>query len=355
MGILAFGGSGCRTSDDLSADDAQLASTGDESAYDFCKLSETPAPNPADAATWNAARVQQEIRSLRDAATIKGTPWSAYPALYLRMTAQRDVERCGGRLQPANRTSRYLNDRLADVMTRFYVLETAKCAAGQPPAHGGAGFCAMMQRVRAERHDALTAAMAMTSIYISSHIASSLRAVAADEPFWRSLGIADTVQQDPARAMRARIALLAAYRPDFDRFNLFLADQLPTVVDALEEERLLRNGALGLAVSLAKQISFRAVFFKRIRDRAFETAVEDAAELGGRAHPMLVPVGDGLRVDATRYDFAQGPTARERALEDFALDAVAGPSQRVIYRHLLGGKSWEELRREGLIIDASPP
>lgn len=344
---------GCRTPDEPPGDESRLAST-DEADYAFCQLSQAGAPNRGSSATWNAARVQQEIRSLLGSQAIKGTPWAAYPALYLRMTAQRDIERCGGRLQSASREAQLIGDRLADLMTRFYVLETSQCASSETPDQA-AGFCALMRRARAERYDSLSAAMASTAIYISSHIASSLRAVASDEPFWQSLGVPDTLQADPARAMQARIVLLKAYRPDYDRFNGFLADQLATVVGALTEERLLGNGALAAAAGLAKHISFRSCFFSRIRDMAFTAAIEDAAERGGRDHPMLVPAARGYRVDPSRYDFSRPLTARERAVEEYALDAVAGPAQRLIYQHLLGGRSWDELRRDGEITASCLP
>lgn len=343
----------CRTSDP-SAVKEKVAVTSVAPNYDFCNLSRTATPNSAGALTWNAARVQVQIKELLTASSIKSKPWAAYPALYLRMTRERDKERCGGRLQPESVTSQFIGDRLADIMSRFYVLETAECA-NKEALRRGAGFCGLMRKSLDDQYDALSMAMASTAIYISSHIAQSLRAIVGDEPFWQALGEPQALHADRELAMSRRIALLKDYRKDFDRFNGFLADQIATVVAALDEEGLLRTGALGLAGQVAKHISFRSCFFGKIRDMAFATAVLDAAEFGAREHPMLERRGGAYAVHSHRYDYSQKPTPREQKLEEFALEAVAGPAQRLIYKHLLGGKTWDELKRSGEIAPVSCP
>lgn len=351
-------GEGKRGASTVAATTASVAPVITGSRYDFCRLSQAAVPNFGVPEIWNAARVASEVQALRNSKGIKGSPWEAYPAIYLRMTAARDRERCAGGLHAENQVSQLIGDRLADLMSRFYVLETRQCGSAVPPRHGSSGFCGLMQRIKAEKLDALTAAMASTAVYISSHIALALRAVVMDDYFWNDLAahgsgspeLAEAAHADPARARRVRLALVAQYRPEYDKFNGFLADQIATAVGALSEEGLLSNQALIVTSGLAKYVSFRSCFFRRIRDGAFDAAVQDSKELGGLNHPMMVSGPSGVvHADPSRFDFAMPSTRRLQQLEDFALAAVAGPSQRLIYQHLLGGRTWDDLERSNII------
>ena len=306
-------------------------------SYDFCQLSRNNTENSVQAVTWNKSRVQAEISRLLSAPDIAGTFFRGYPAVYQAMTAQRDIERCGGTLQGKDAMNQMLGDRLADMMTRFYIREVEGCRTGSILASGSSGFCQLMADAKNDHYDALSFTMASTAIYISSHIALSLRAVLADDDFWDSLGGETTWD--------VRLLALKSYRSDYDKFNGFLADQLSTVTEALHREELLGNANLALAASLAQYLSFRECAFKKIRDQAFEVAVADAVEFQGRKHPMMQVSHSRYKV-ADRFDAQVSLTEKTAKLEAFALRAVAGPEQRLVYRYLLGGKSWEDTLKE---------
>jgi hypothetical protein len=335
---------GCRQGTWQTGDSASDPRTLGLRLVDFCTASGNSKPSAGNTAVlWNAARVQSEIKGLAESPEIQGNPWSAYPVVYQRMTAARDRERCTGVLKPTNPTDRAINDMLADLMTRSYVLQTKTCAMAKAPQTSDQGFCALMLRIKADNYDALSAAMASTAIYLSTNIALSLRAIIMTDQAWHQSQEAGTMDPNPALRLRARMEAMRRYKANFDTFNGFLADNLATVATALAEAKLVKGSALGFFSELAKYLHFKSCSFRKIRDQAFTTALEDSRELGGRQHPMLVPAGASFEVQYQDFQMKMPLTARGTALERFAIAAVAGPSQRLIYRHLLGGKLSKEL------------
>lgn len=315
--------------------------------WDFCQLS---GKRKNDVRThpdlWSAETVQQELEILRQKPGMGQSPWAAYTVSYKSMTAARDKNRCDGRLVSGDEFQNNMNHLLSDIMTRWYVTITESCLSN--PAAGGQtpGFCPLMQRIKAENLDSLSAAMATTGVYLSSHLALSLSAMVYVDEFWASSPDERTHTGDRASQMKARLEQLKGFKPTFDRFNGFLADNLSTVAKSLKDANMIKGDALNFVSGLARLLPFRASGFGKIRDDAFAAALEIAARGDAGEHPMVRKGSLPSQLDYGNFHATRLQSPELAKIEKFALQAVAGPASMRIYRNLLGGKTWEELEAD---------
>jgi len=315
--------------------------TSEEQPFDFCTQSGSH-PNDHDRHVWSAATVQSALEFLTLDPRLKGSATSAYAVSYRRMTAARDRARCGtGPLVDKTEAMNLLTHELADIMTRWYITETKLCLDGKVKSANG--FCGVYQRALKDNYDSLSVAMANTAVYLSSHIAWSLSAVAFNDAFWDHFPDPAThhVRGPVEPALTARRSWLQAFKPTYDRFNSFLGGSLDVVAQALEDAGLLRDHVLLASTHIGRILPCKAKLFSGIRDKSFSAAIE-VIDLGKpEAHPMM-------RRDRVRYllnygefkaiDTKTSPPSVS-ASEDFALAALASPAARFIYRDVLGGKA----------------
>ena len=318
--------------------------------YDFCRQTEVTA-SLGERAHWSAPMVQKVLTDLIESPNIKHTAWAAYPVSYKRMTAARDKERCGGALSGKSlgmdaatlRGTQLINHHLADVMTRWLVYETKTCTEMPLTSLPKNGLCGLMARQKSENFDTISSAVSTSGVYISSHIALSLSAVAADDDFWdqfpdpKTRRTTEPVSTIPA----ARFWWLSRYKPHFDLFNQFLADNLKTVAYALSDAKLIRGNSLNIAAHVGETIFCRALPFGAIRDRAFDAAVSTLKSPLIIQHPMLKSDGKRLGLQFGKFNFS-APLARPVIdLEEFTLLAVASPASRELFKKILGGRDFD--------------
>lgn len=340
--LAAFLGWTCLSISCTSTKAPQSRPLAEASDWDFC-ATQGLASDPQAPKLWSAATVQAQLAALRAEAEMGTSPWGAYTVAYQKMTAARDKERCEGRLVSQDPFMNQLNHLLSDVMTRWFVTITRHCLKGA--YQDESGFCSLMERIKSEDYDALSAAMASTGVYLSSHLALSLAATAYVDDFWDASPYPETHSSSDF-PREARMARLRAFKPTYDQFNSFLADQLTLVSSALDEAQMIKGSSLSVVTGMARYLPFRASLFGRIRDDAFRTALEIVAKQEPRSHPMVAKGGKRLTLDHGRYERQRLNEPKLLAIEDFSLRAVAGPTSIKIYRNLLGGKSWDELVKD---------
>ncbi|MBC7531513.1 MAG: hypothetical protein H7318_08045 [Oligoflexus sp.] len=315
---------------------------------DFCVLSGIER-DPNSQGFWSAETVDYQITQLIEDPAVYGTPWMAYPSAYRRMTAARDVSRCQGALQTIDKVNASLNHLLSDIMTRWYVLTVQQCAHSQAKLGTNAGFCPHMNRMRLERYDSLSAAMSSTAIYLSSHIALSVSAMAFDDAFWDQMPDPETHNDGSrprAKVMNARVIAIKRFKPVFDNFNAFLGNNLSVVAGALQESKLLNGSVLNFASNLSRVIPLRSFAFGKTRDDAFATALDLIETLQPAQHPMIRVEGERAGLNRGKFAFNFVYPAKLKALEDAALFSFANRANMQIYRRVLGGKSWDEVESE---------
>ena len=315
--------------------------------WDFCQLSgkrKSDARKHPD--LWSAETVQQELEILRLKPQMGQSPWAAYTVSYKSMTAARDKNRCDGRLVSEDEFQNNMNHLLSDIMTRWYVTITESCLSDPSGGAQIPGFCPLMQRIKTENLDSLSAAMGTTAVYLSSHLALSLAAMVHVDDFWASSPDERTHTGDRASQIKARVEQLKSFKPTFDRFNSFLADNLITVAKSLKEANMIKGDALNFVSGLARLVPFRASMFGKIRDDAFAAALDIAARVDAGKHPMVLKGSNPSRLDYGTFHATRLDSPELAKIEKFALQAVAGPASMKIYRHLLGGKTWDELEAD---------
>ncbi|RZA14754.1 MAG: hypothetical protein EOP10_27500, partial [Proteobacteria bacterium] len=315
---------------------------------DFCDIKGLER-SPYLSTLWGAETVSYQIGELIQDSNVYGTPWMSYPVAYRRMTAARDIARCSGTLKAADKVDVRINHLLSDIMTRWYVLTVKECAASGATLGTNAGFCPLMKKMKAEKYDSLSAAMSSTAVYISSHISLALSAIAFDDAFWDETGLEQTYnngKHERVNYMAARIAILKRYKPSFDAFNAFLANNLTTVGSALKEAKLLSGDVLNFAAGLSRVIPFRALAFGKIRDDAFANALMLVDTLTPEDHPMIRTQRGRSYLNYGHFNFDFVYPEKTRAVEASALFNVANSANMEIYRRLLGGKSWDQVQKE---------
>ncbi|MES2745935.1 MAG: hypothetical protein V4655_10940 [Bdellovibrionota bacterium] len=315
---------------------------------DFCAIKGLEKA-PYLSTLWGAETVSYQIGELIQDPNVYGTPWMSYPVAYRRMTAARDIARCSGALKTDDKVNVRINHLLSDIMTRWYVLSVKECAATQATIGTNGGFCPLMKKMKDEKYDSLSAAMSSTAVYISSHISLSLSAIAFDDAFWDETGLEQTYnngKHDRVNYMAARITALKRYKPTFDAFNAFLANNLATVGSALKDANLLSGDVLNFAAGLARVIPFRAIAFGKIRDDAFNNALLLVDTLAPEDHPMIRTDRSRTYLNYGHFNFDFVYPEKTRAVEASALFNIANSANMEIYRRLLGGKSWDQVQKE---------
>lgn len=322
--------------------------------FDFCSIDAAAASANDPQQVWGQARVQDEVWSAL--ARLRGSIASAYMAVYVPMTYERDVERCVGSLRSPDRLSTRIGDRLADVMTRYHIVLTGACVEDDGFDPNGAGFCEDIRDISRRNLDAVSAAALLTSTYLSSHMAQSLAAVMLDDTFWdafpdRRVARPRTPSADAewAQAFERRMAYFERYKALYDLNNAFLAERVSLVARTLAESCYSRDGTLARVGRLTEVLPPPAWLMRTIRDRTFDAARELAYALmwePGR-HPMLGGRADG------RYVVEYGsyrPWAREPAVLRSIKARAAGlflPFGAPVVFYSVGGQRQDEYVRSG--------
>ena len=311
---------------------------------DFCDLSGVSRVT-GQTQLWSAETVQFQINELLRQPKIKNSVWSAYPVSYLKMTAARDEARCRGVLRSNDAFYARVNDLLSDLMTRFYVAEAGACAKSDATLISNGGICTLMARMRDERFDSLSAAMASTGLYISSHISLALIAIIYADDFWDASPYPETHQNQRAwdQILSARVMRLRTYKPLFDKFNGFLADNIATVAQALGDANLLNGDILRFVAGVSRYVPFKSMMFGRIRDEAFAIALDLAGKMNPAEHPMMI-IRNGrnqINYSGPRMDFVY--PAELLLLEQRGIEFAANRENMFLYRTVLGGRAWEEV------------
>lgn len=312
---------------------------------DFCKLKGIQT-DPTVPQLWSSESVQFHLRKLISQPSIANSPWVSYPVAYLKMTAARDEARCSGVLRGVGFHAR-VNDLLSDLMSRFYIEQIEKCAASGAALGQEAGFCPLMGRMQTDRFDSLSSAMASTGVYVSSHITVALIAIIFDDNFWQATPYPETYRKSAPwnRVVNARLEKMRGYKPLFDKFNGFLADNIKTVAEALGDARLIKGNVLNLLAGMSQYVPFKSLAFGKIRDDAFDLAMELAREIEPADHPMLAASPDWNQIAFGHYNFNFIYPEKLLRLENEGIKFSANPAFMLMYRGVLGGKSWEEVLR----------
>ena len=299
---------------------------------------------------WGPASVQHYIRELLNKPYVVDIPAASYGISYLIMTRERDLERCGGgMLASDNPQSELIGDLLADIMSRWLVLATDQCVQKEAVTDSGVGICRAVQRTISRKDDTLRSALEITSVYLSSHMASALAAVILADPLWNRSFPRDThcLPERPcsASAVAARVRHIRKYKSLYDKNNAFLARHIVTVIETLKDACYLRKGLVTAGAPIVNELPINALIFGQLRDQTFATAIELASTIRRHNHPMLTMSKDGTwQIEYAKVrDYVTTPailleleaTARKTLSSD-ALGWVLKP---------LGGRDESDLRR----------
>lgn len=300
-------------------------------------------------AVWGANSVQFYIRELLHKPHVVDIPAAAYAISYLDMTAERDRERCGGTLKADDPKSELIGDLLADVMSRWLVLATDQCLKTPSEIDSGVGICGAVRRSVARKDDSLRSALELTSVYLSSHMASALAAVILADPMWNQSFPEDThcLPNKPctASAIAARIRHIRKYKSLYDKNNTFLAGHVETVIRSLERSCYIRKGFITAAAPIANDLPINLVIFGQLRDQTFATAIELASSIRRLNHPMLSLSNEGIwQIEYTKVrNFSVSPSSLLE-LEAFARKTLFSGTWTWISKPL-GGQDLSSLSR----------
>lgn len=340
LGAMTVFATACRTPSSSS----ESSVSANQQKWDFCQQ-QGLATDPNSSELWSAETVQAELQKLLNEPFMGRSPWSAYLISYQKMTAARDKARCTGTLRSSDSLMQNMNHLLSDIMTRWYVTLMREC---QVRSIEVPGFCPLVKTIKTKNYDALSAAMAATGIYLSSHLALSLSAIAYADDFWDATPLPETHRGSGSwqEVRTARLRYLKKFKPTYDAFNGFLGNEIKTVATTLKDADLIKGNTLNLAAGLSNFVPHRAAFFGRIRDEAFEAGQKIVEAVEPKAHPLIAVTG-------SRHALAYGSYGQEATVkpflapvESYALKAVAGPFALLIYKNLMGGKTWEEVMKE---------
>lgn len=250
----------------------------------FCKASKS------NDFPWNAERVQMEIRNLIGRPGYKSGGLSVYAEVYQAMTAERDKARCSssGPMVPPSLLSERLNDALADIMTKGYVLSQPYClhsfasqTASVPTI--GQQMCDVSRQAIVEQWSGLELAMASTATYLTSVMGIALSVLPHVERLW---------QNEVHHTLEQRIAALEEFKPTFDAFNLFLSNNLHTVARVLVREKYVDCKLFELTARGAELTRAPALIFKDIRDKTFVLGASLASSWPKGLHPLVTGTPD---------------------------------------------------------------
>ncbi len=324
---------------------------------DFCEVRGSE-PRLDDPGFWNGVMVQNALENLISDLKLAGTPWYGYPVAYKKMTARRDEARCRGVLKSDVKGMALINHQLADNMTRWFITITKLCVATQEYLVAQTGVCGRMNAAYRSNATPLESAMAMTAVYISSHLAESLAAVILDDEFWSQYpvlatqmpsGTLDKTQRK--QVLGYRIREIKLYKTLFDKFNGLLGGSIPLVADALREKNLLKGPLATIELLFAQLLPCKSLLFGKIRDQAFEVAQLLALDPNQGFNPMMELRDQRYVLNYGHYVFERQPSRALLNLEQSALDAVANPLAMGIYRLMGRGESPSQEQMKGFLGD----
>lgn len=299
---------------------------------------------------------------------------AAYPHAYVFMISRRDKARCPNsqfeadpkkkasfEMTSDDETSSWINNYLADLMTRNFVDQTRKCylsheSKDSSKSHESVdfGFCKTMDIISNSKLDAFSSSMISTATYLSTNITLSLSAILLDDIFWKKI--------DPQlySDMDFRISELRKFKPTYDKFNKFLAVNSQSVARDLADGGFLRNSLIQNSASLAKIFSpVPTALFGKIRDRSFELAVEIAQAVSKKSHSkadivswhpnLKITDGEQLTVDydakTLKFKVNTGPfltlSQKLAEAEKFAQKAMASKPAQLVWS--VSGKKPEQM------------
>lgn len=300
----------------------------------FCELTGPPANRTE---TWSRDHVQYQLQRLLSSPEMKGKVAAAYPISYLDATRARDKERCreGGELRGSG-LNELIGDHLADLMSRHFILAMSQCHQERPNhSPTSHGFCQAIKVVEQEDHNTMISAVRLTSVYLGSHMATSLLAVIWDDHFWdKALGYTPSMEK--------RLEHMRAYKTLYDKNNLFLAKRLWQIPASLLKAGYIRQRGTVTATRLVLHYPLWQETFRGIRNRTFRLALSMATEYSPQKHPMLKGNQEGFQAAFESYAPPSfGGESFER-IEKFAYHALNGHIAGPVFR-ALGAKTQKEL------------
>ena len=321
---------------------------GAEAAPRFCVGSNDEIQSRDGQALWGPSSVQHYIRELLQKPYLRDTPNAAYPLTYLNMTAERDKERCGGTLSADDDQAEAIGDLLADIMSRWLVLSVDTCSQTRS-SDTEIGICGAIHRGSRGRYDSLRSAVELTSVYLSSHMASALAAVILSDHIWLNNFPSSThcpVGQDcPAYVLENRLRFVQDYKSLYDKNNAFLAGRIATVTQTLSQACYIRGPLVPVGGLLVNNLSINKVLFSILRDQTFKSGVALARSIRPDQHPMLRRGDDGyVEVEYGVFQQFQSPPEALMELESRARATFANDAWSWLLKPL-GGRDAAELLR----------
>lgn len=314
----------------------------------FCEAGDVLQPAHGQA-LWGPASVQHYIRALLQKPHVIDRPAASYALTYLTMTAERDKERCGGMLAADDSSDELIGDLLADVMSRWLVLSTDACLQSAAPKGASLGICGATRRSVDNRFDTLRSALEVTSVYLSSHMASALAAVILSDTMWTQSFPENThcpkALPCPMSVIQERIKYVRSYKTLYDKNNGFLAKHISTVISTLKRACYVKTGLASAGAPFVNNLPINALVFGHLRDLTFESAIKLASSLKRQNHPMLrqTETGEWALEYSTYRGFSLAPTGLLE-LEAHARNTFANASWSWILKPL-GGLDATDLSR----------
>jgi len=290
---------------------------------------------------WSAADVQLSVKGYAASQEAACKPHSAYAVAYAAMTQLRDASRCGsGPMKPPTLLASIFNDALADLMSRYFVNIVQGTAGG---ADIDGEWADLKSDAIRGNFNALHYAMASTALYLTSHMGLALSALPHAEELWRDTGLTTIAE---------RVEFLySAYKPTYDAFNEFLAENVEVIGAALYDAGLIENRNINIAAMLVPdgRVEF---FFERIRTKTFREAMKAAAEIPYGQHPLTQRYG-GIYVMSTNPSIPGSLTSNAygRAIKELGNHArywrrLMGDGLGPVWKGL-GGFDYKDLKEGG--------
>ena len=289
--------------------------------------------------TWSGPHLQKELLRLTRQKEMISRPWNAYPLTYVVLTKERDKERCksAGDLAGSG-VAELIGDKLADIMSRQFILQVSTCSKNPYIGNRKSGFCNAMQELEANQENTIDATLRFSTIYLSSHMANSLIAVILDDSFWEQV-------LDRKSTRLERISRVLLYRPLYDKNNGFLAARVSLVIETLLAARYLEARGLATVTQLIERLPITKQLFKLIRDRTYDNAIGLAIKYKAEDHPMMTkgPLGWEVNYKDFQPDKKDHPQLRKL---DQSNQLILARNLVALLSKQLGGKTRDQLQKQ---------
>lgn len=292
---------------------------------------------------WSPATVQKEIKAMISTPAFKNSPHSAYLEVYQRMTAARDKARfsIGNPMYPTTPLNKKLNDALSDLMTRNYlaIVESAVTHPDNkisPSLDLGGSFKNLHSLAEKNNWDSVRIALGSTGLYLTNHITLALSTLPHLDELWETT---------PYKDINSRVMAMKQFKPTYDAFNKFLANNLVTVAQSLNEAKLTKNNSLKNVTKLAQPLPWE-LLFGSVRDNGFYLGLKIAAHTPKGQHPWTVTDNNGFVKMANRVvtmpEFPENNDLHHdlHNLKSFSTNAVSYSTNNIWSN--LGGKRFRE-------------